>query len=63
MLRKTQHSELVEEVQGMILTNRQLDLFFDDDIPRISFEEMSTAKYKDYEKMRAKIYCALENGK
>jgi hypothetical protein len=59
VLRKTRHSELVEEVQGMILTNHQFDLFYGDDIPRISFEEMSTAKYKDYEKTREKIYAAI----
>ena len=62
MLRKTQHNEIVEEVHGMILTNRQFDQFYDDDKPHFTFEEMSSAKYKDYEKMRAKIYCALDSG-
>lgn len=60
VLRKTQHNEIVEEVHRMILTNRQFEQFYDDDIPRISFEEMSSAKYKDYDKMRTKIYCALD---
>ena len=62
MLRKTQHNEIVEEVRRMILTNRQFDQFYDNEKNHFSFEEMSSAKYKDYEKMRAKMYGALDGG-
>ena len=60
MLRKTQHNEIIEEIHRMILTNRQFNQFYNDDETYFTFEEMSSAKYNDYEKMRAKIYCALE---
>ena len=61
MLRKAQQYEIVEEIHRMILTNRQFDQFYDDDKALFSFEEMSSAKHKDYEKMRDMMYCALEN--
>lgn len=63
MLRKTRHSQVVEEIHAMILTNRRFEQFYGDDKPRLSFEEMSGAQYKDYEKMRARIYSVLENTK
>lgn len=61
MLRKTQHLEIVEEAHRMILTSRQFDQFYDDDDTHFTFKEMSSADYKDYEKMRARMYSALEN--
>lgn len=59
-LREAGLDDVVNEVHDMILTNREFNRFYDDeDKPTISFEEMSKAKYKDYEKMRQKIYDAL----
>ncbi len=60
MLRKKQQLEIVEEVHRMILTNRQFDQFYDDDETCFTFEEMSSANYKDYERMRDMMYCALD---
>lgn len=60
MLRKAGNRELVEEVHRMILTNQNFGQFYEEDTAKLSFEQMSSAKYKDYEKMRAKIYGALE---
>ena len=61
MLRKTQHLEIVEEAHRMILTSRQFDQFYDDDDTHFTFKEMSSADYKDYEKMRTRMYSALES--
>lgn len=60
MLRRSGQEQVAEEVHRLILTNRLFSQFYDDDKTHFSFEEMSSAKYKDYEKMRAKIYSALE---
>lgn len=64
MLRKRQQYEIVEEVHRMILTNRQFHHFYDDDETHFTFDEMSSAKYKDYERVREMMYNALaqENG-
>ena len=61
MLHKTQQDKIAEEVHRVILTNRHFERFYDDDKTNFIFEEMSSAKYKDYEKIREKIYVALAN--
>ena len=60
MLRDIGQNQVAEEVHRLILTNRLFSQFYDDDKTHFSFEEMSAAKYKDYEKMRTKIYDVLE---
>lgn len=61
MLRNAGQRSLLEEIHPMILTNRQFDKFYDADKANLDFKEMSSAKHKDYEKMRSRICCALEN--
>ena len=60
MLRDIGQNQVAEEAHRLILTNRLFSQFYDDDKTHFSFEEMSAAKYKDYEKMRTKIYDVLE---
>lgn len=59
MLRKDGKEEVAEEAHRMIVTNRLFSKFYDDDKTHFSFEEMSSAKHKDYEKMRIMMYNAL----
>lgn len=60
MLRDAAQTQVVEEAHRMILTNRLFSQFHDEYKTYFKFEEMSTATYKDYEKMRGGIYSALE---
>lgn len=60
MLRRNRQEQVAEEVHRLILTNRLFSQFYDDDKTHFPFQEMSSAQYKDYEKMRTKIYSALE---
>lgn len=61
MLRKKGDTAAIEAAYDAVITNRDFETFYESSENKMAYEKISTAQYRDWEKMREGLYKALDN--